>query len=134
MADIEPKPMKEAPQPFHLMLARLEGGVLHAELTEKLQGLNGELATLAASNGKAKGALFLKLSLVHQRNGMVEVTADIKIDAPKTPRESSIFFVTEGSNLSVENPKQPNLPLRSVGEPDAKPRDVTGGEQSARKV
>lgn len=126
MAEETVKPLKESPMPFHMLLARIEGGVLHAELSEQLNDLNGELATLAAQNGKSKGSITLKLSLTHQRNGMVEVTADVKKDSPKIPRESSVYFVTEGNNLSVENPKQPNLPLRSVGEPQGAPRDVTG--------
>lgn len=133
MAD-EAKALKEAPMPFHLFLARVEAGVLHADLSEKLNDLNGELATLAAQNGKAKGSISVKLTLVHQRNGMVEVTADIKTDAPKVPRESSVFFVTEGSNLSVDNPKQPSLPLRSVEAVAEKARDVAGGELTARRL
>lgn len=126
------KPLKESPMPFHLLLARLEGGLLHAELSGQLNELNGQLATLAAQNGKAKGAVTLKLSLTHQRNGMVEVTADVKTDAPKVPRESSIFFVTEGSNLSVDNPKQPSLPLRSVESPQAPPREVAGAGETRK--
>lgn len=133
MAENEVKALKEAPQPFHILLSRLEGGLLHADLGDKLNELNGELAVHAAQNGKAKGSISLKLTFVHQRNGMVEVTADVKTDAPKTPRESSILFVTEGSNLTVENPKQQTLPLRDVNAGQEKVRELPP-DPAARKA
>jgi hypothetical protein len=46
---------------------------------------------------------------------MIEVRADHKAKMPKVVRPRSMYFATPNNNLTGRNPKQRELPLRSVG-------------------
>lgn len=108
-----PKP-HEGPRGFAVMLQQVHDGELHGELSAELQKL---VALLGEHSTKfqrpAKGAISLTLNITAVGH-TVEVVGDVKVKAPKTPRPRSVFWRTDGGNLSVENPRQTKLPLREV--------------------
>lgn len=119
-ADAELQPLKETPKPFNLVLAQMEDGVLHDDLTDKLHELLGDISQHAAdTNGDAKGVLSINLTF-KLSEGVIHVQAEVKTVAPKQTRARTMFWLTPGNNLSAENPKQRELPLapRRLPEPE----------------
>jgi hypothetical protein len=131
MPNDDPK-MVEGVKPFNSVLAQLEGGMLHEELSDKIHDLNAALSEFAAQRGQAKGSLTLRLDMT-MKNGIVVIKGEVVTKTPKLDREETIFWLSPGNNLSVENPKQ--LPLAPRKLPDVRPAvDVGADEQPARKV
>ncbi len=124
----------EGPRAFARFLEQLSDGDAHAELSHELHKLTTALADLAnATQGRAKGTLSLKLSLSVDCKGVAAVSYDITTKEPKPSGTASVFWLTHGNNLSVENPRQPNLPVREVkGEEDA--RELENKDTDARSV
>jgi hypothetical protein len=105
----------EGARGFAILIQQLADGAFHAELSEEMQGVCKKLSELAYAYGsKQRGTLTLTLSLSASDNGTVTVDADVKTKTPKPRRETSLFFMTKGSNLVRENPRQRKLPLREV--------------------
>lgn len=121
MADL--KPLKEPTKPFNLILAQLEGGVLHDDLSDELRDAIEHLEEHAESYGKAGGTLTLKLSL-ELEGGLLTIKGDISSKLPKASRKSTVAWVSPGNNVSFANPKQPDLPMRSVPSPSRTPQDA----------
>ena len=127
----ETKAEQEGARGFSVTLQTLDEGRVHAELSETLQKLAGELSDFANNFGKAKGTLTLALNLEADSNGLVAVVADIKTKSPKIPHGRSIFWLTKGNNLTPENPRQQKLPLREV--PTSQVRDIPADEKPAAR-
>jgi hypothetical protein len=97
-------------RPFTDTLNALRFGTLNDDLTN---GLN-ELVEKCSSTGKV-GELTLKIKLKPGKGGQIEVFDDIKLNAPKEERGSSIMFVSPEGNLQREDPRQMQLSgLKSV--------------------
>lgn len=133
MAQKEPEQLPESAKPFTTILAQLEGGALHEDLSDMVRDLSAKMSEYAANNGEAKGALTLTLSFKLDRGGVMDVVADAAVKAPKFKREKSLFWLTPGNNLSPENPRQTSLPLRSVSPAPETPRDVVPGAAVPKK-
>lgn len=101
----------EEPRAFNQVLVEIEAGRLHDELSRQLQALVATLRDHQAASGakKSKGRLSLHLDLTLER-GIAIIAADIAVKTPKLGRDHSIFWPTEGDNLSPENPRQYALP------------------------
>lgn len=125
---------REGPRGFAVLLQQIDDGDLHAEVGRELQGLIGELAAYSDKFQRdAKGQLTLVLNLSVRGNN-VQVSGDVKTKTPKKPRAASVFWRTDGNNLSVDNPRQQKLPLREVPSTNTKPRDLPVDSGEARSV
>jgi len=121
----EEKKVPEARSFAHLLQA-LDEGAVHGDASEELHKLNTALRKHAESFTMAKGSITLTLNLTCERGGTVDVSADIKIKAPRASRAKTILWMTPGGHLSTSNPRQlelgvgprsvPNAPTRDVGE------------------
>lgn len=101
-------------RPFGDFLAQQRDGQLHTELTESLH----ELVEAVRAHGKP-GTITVVLKVKPAGRGLdnaVMVTDDVKLKKPVGERADSLFFVSTTGNLTRENPAQPRLPLREVGQ------------------
>jgi len=130
----EPK-TKEGPRGFSVLLQQVQDGELHGELSAEVQKLVSQLGDHALKFQRpSKGSLTLVLNFTAV-GATVEVVGEVKVKAPKNPRQRSVFWATPGGNLSVDNPRQTKLPLREV--PPAsheQPRDVGTPGAAPRSV
>jgi hypothetical protein len=106
----------ERPKPFNQILAQLEAGVLHEELSEKVRDLTAWMSEFAAQRGSAKGSLTLRLDFAMEK-GLVVIKGEVSAKTPKLDREQTVMWLTPGNNLSNENPKQQPLFPRKLPEP-----------------
>lgn len=114
------KKKDEGPRSAAVLLQHIDDGELHAELSETIQRVSSELVEIAEhASGKASGSITLTLKLAAKSNGTVAVSADVKSKTPKVVRPGSTFWLTDGGNLSPENPRQAKLPLKPVEGPTA---------------
>jgi hypothetical protein len=104
---------------FAQLLQHVQDGDLHVDLTNELRDLVASLENVRAEQGgKPKGSIVLKLDFTLD-SGVFEVVADYAIKAPKIARSKSHFWATPDNLLTKRNPKQAELPLRTVGGDDA---------------
>ncbi len=102
-------------RPFAAFIHDQRGGALHGELTEALAEL-----VLAVNEHRTKGVLQLQVVVVPNNDGATVTVSDkIKLTMPEGDRGAAIFFVDDDGNLSRQNPRQIELPLREVGEKKA---------------
>lgn len=99
-------------RPFAAFIHEQRGGNLHGELTEALADL-----VLAVSEHRAKGVLQLQIIITPNNDGATVTVSDkLKLTIPEGDRGAAIFFVDDDGNLTRQNPRQIELPLREVGE------------------
>jgi hypothetical protein len=107
-------------KPFSLFLSEHRNGVLHDELSDKLQ----ELVAGVAEEGKAgKLTLTITIKPANAGEGAFAVSDEIKITPPKETKSGSIFFVSPENNLIRDDPRQRTLDLREVNQGNA-PREI----------
>ncbi|WP_342640914.1 hypothetical protein [Rhodoligotrophos ferricapiens] len=94
---------------FSAILAELDHGRVHDELTEKL----ADLADAVRDTRKA-GTVTLTLTVKPNGERSVEITDSIKAKLPEGDKAKSLFFVDEHGNLSRRDPRQMEMPLRDV--------------------
>ncbi len=109
---------------FAPMLAGLEDGALHSDLSEAVADLMGKVQRQAEHLGKAKGALTLVLKFEADGFGVVTIDGAIKVVEPKPARQRSVRWLDAQGRLVSENPKQQKLPLRDVGGAESAPKDA----------
>ena len=120
---------EEGARSYATLVGQLGEGTLNAELSEDLHALVKRLEAHAYDFGKAKGVITLALAVEIDREGVVTVDPDIKVKAPKPARRKGRYWLTPGGNLTPDNPKQTQLPLREV--PKAAARDIGQQEENA---
>lgn len=99
---------------FNTFIAQVQDGAFHAELSDKLRELIGDLSNHKASyGGKAIGTMTIKLGFTLDA-GVVEIMAKAETTTPKAPTTKTIMWVTPENNLTGANPKQAKLPFRDV--------------------
>ena len=114
MPDDDPKADPHA-RPFADFLVQQRDGALHSEMTDALH----ELVEAVRAHGKPGTITFtLKVKPAGRLDNAVMVTDDVKLKKPVGERGDSLFFVSLSGNLTRENPAQPRLPLREVGQTD----------------
>lgn len=107
-------------RPFIDTLRDLEAGHLLDELTATQHNLVDAIRL----TGK-QGELIIKLVYKPDGAGQMTVKADVKAKEPQLSRGTSLFFLTPEGNLTRKDPRQQDLPLRSVAdEPAAALRTV----------
>lgn len=124
-------PVQEPTKSFAFILAQLDSGAVHDELSEALRALNLKLREHAQNNGKAKGKIALILDLTVEK-GVLMIGADIQTKAPKANRASSVMWMTDGGNVSTENPRQLPLTPRALPTQD-QPRDIAASKTATKE-
>lgn len=99
---------------FSTLIAGLEHGSLHEELTRQVTRIVEELHDMRINQGgKPKAMLAIKLNFKLDGEA-IEVAAETKTTMPKRIRDKTILYATEDNNLTTKNPRQGDLPLRDV--------------------
>lgn len=104
----------EQVRPFAAVLAELHGGKVHARLTEQLAAL-----TAAVTATGKKGVLTLQLEVKPLKAGQPEVLQVVAKSVCKAPEgedaaPTTVFYADETGNLTRDDPRQPQLPLRGL--------------------
>lgn len=116
------KETEEGPRGFAVVLQQIDEGSIHARASSELQQLLAALDAYSKNyRTAAKGSMTLTLNF-DVEEGVVNVQAKVDTKSPKPKGAKSMFWLTAGKNLSVENPRQQKLPLRDVSTPTT--RDV----------
>lgn len=102
---------RPATKPFAAFVQEQRRGALHTELSEQL----ADLVHSCVETGK-KGKLTLTIAVAPMKGeeGVLTITDDVKVAAPKPDARPAIFFADEHGNLSRNDPRQTELPLRGV--------------------
>ena len=102
-------------RPFMDFLREQRNGLLHDELSDKLQ-------ELVAAVVEAKKAGKITITIALKPEGDVIVSADeVKVALPKVPNSPSIFFPTVENNLQRQDPRQAAMELRPIGTSSERP-------------
>ncbi len=101
-------------RPFAAVLQEIDHGHVHTNLSAALR----DLVDAVKDTGK-KGTLGLTITVKPIKPGQVDIldiVADVKLDAPKPTPPSTMFFTDRTGNLTREDPngQQLQLPLRVV--------------------
>lgn len=94
------------------LLQNQRAGVCMSELSEKLQ----QLSNTVRGTGK-KGKLTLEITMNPLQKGgghAVTVTDKISLKLPQDEPEVSVFYVGDQGQLTRNDPRQRELPLRAV--------------------
>lgn len=107
---------EEGARSYARTVEMLADGSAQIEMSEELHGLLMALGEEAkARSSKVKGSMTVTLDLSVEPTGIVGVDYSIKTKKPDPRRPGSVLWLTKGGNLSPQNPRQQNLPLREVG-------------------
>lgn len=98
-------------RPFIDTLRDIEAGGLLDELSETQHSLIDAIRL----TGKG-GELTIKLAYKPDGNGQMTIKADVKAKEPALSRGRSLFFLTPEGNLTRRDPRQQDLPLRTVND------------------
>jgi len=98
-------------RPFIDTLRDIEAGGLLDELSETQHSLIDAIRL----TGKG-GELMIKLAYKPDGNGQMTIKADVKAKEPALSRGTSLFFLTPEGNLTRRDPRQQDLPLRTVND------------------
>lgn len=98
-------------RPFIDTLRDIEAGGLLDELSETQHSLIDAIRL----TGKG-GELTIKLAYKPDGNGQMTIKAHVKAKEPALSRGTSLFFLTPEGNLTRRDPRQQDLPLRTVND------------------
>jgi len=98
-------------RPFIDTLRDIEAGGLLDELSETQHSLIDAIRL----TGKG-GELTIKLAYKPDGNGQMTIKADVKAKEPALSRGTSLFFLTPEGNHTRRDPRQQDLPLRTVND------------------
>ncbi|BBK30274.1 hypothetical protein EDC65_2280 [Stella humosa] len=99
---------------FAQFIGTAEDGELHQDLSDQLVEIVAALENhVRDRGGKPSATLALTIGFKLD-NGLLEVRAEYKIKLPKSERAKSVFWTTPENHLSRRNPRQQELPLRSI--------------------
>lgn len=102
---------------FSTVLAAIDDGRFHSDLTDKLKALLGDMSNHQQEfGGKVSGIMSINVGFTLE-GGLVDVVAKAEVKTPKRPNARTVMYLTPENNLSASNPKQRNLPFRDVSEP-----------------
>lgn len=103
---------------FALQLNELNEGTVHSALTSDLN----ELLRTVQNTGRA-GSLTLKIKVIPAvradggTTDRVNITADRKLELPKSQMPSDFFYLTDDGETTRNHPRQQSLELREVASP-----------------
>lgn len=122
----------EGPRNFGVFLSRVDDGDAVIALSAEQHKLMTVLATEADRiQGTVKGSLTLKLDFAVEHNGVVGVKYSIARKEPSPARGGSVFFMSKGNNLEVENPRQKKLNFDVVGPAEEARDPLAASERTA---
>lgn len=98
---------------FADVLGSVEGGVAFNQINEALQDL-----VVAVQNTHKAGEITVTLKITPNGEHAVSVAASFKTKEPAPAKAVTIFYADGGGNLLRRDPRQPELPLRDVTEPE----------------
>ena len=103
-------------------LTELENGHFLRRLNDALPEV---VSALHDYTGKKTptGSITIKINLAKD-DDVIEVTPEITLKVPKTPVNRTIFWSTPQNNLTRIDPRQSELPLKTVSVPSAAPRGL----------
>lgn len=96
---------------FTDVLAGMNAGRTVDNLTEKL----AEVTNAVLQTGK-KGTLTLKIEVSKNSEHSVSLNENVDIKVPELSRGTAVYFKNNNGDLMRDDPRQPRLPLRRVGE------------------
>lgn len=95
--------------PFTSTLEQIQDGVFVRDIEDECRSLVATMRRVAqATGGKPSGKLTIELSFKLD-GGIFEVAGDVRVKSPKVLRSRSIFYATNDSRLTPDNPKQLEL-------------------------
>lgn len=99
------------PRPFNQWLLEQRNGILHSELSERLQEL-----TLAVMEHEKTGTLTLviKIAPAETIDAAMVISDEVKSKVPEADRGASLFYGDTAGNLSRRDPRQPQLPFQDI--------------------
>ena len=106
-------------RPITDTLRLLEGGAFLDVASEKLN----DLVKRIDETGRA-GKLTITLELKRARTGAINIIPTVVAKVPETKAEPSMLWVTAEGNLTVDNPAQQKLDLRTVEQAKGDIRNV----------
>ena len=116
--------MAETRKPFAAFVQEQRNGGLHGELSEAMTQL-----VAAVGEIEKKGTLTLTITVTPNRDGQTVMVSDkITVKLPEGERGAAIYFFDTEGNLSRQNPRQIELPLREVERAAEKPGVEAVGE------
>lgn len=122
---------EEGPRSFGVFLTHLGDGEALIALSKEQHDLLIALAEEAdRTQSTVKGSLTLKIDFKVEHSGVVGAVYSIATKEPSPPRGGSIFWLSKGKNLTVENPRQKKLPF-DVVEVRGEVREVPEREKGA---
>jgi hypothetical protein len=125
-----PDPKPEGPRSFGVFLHDLASGAAEKELSRELHDLVKNMKGESRSrDSDMKGSLTLKLNFLVPPDGPAIITFDVTKKLPKRAVAKGYCWVTEGGNLTHQNPQQGKLPFRQVEDDEA--RDLVEDEDEA---
>lgn len=110
--------MSETPslKTINQVLASVEAGSFHDDLTKAMNQMIGDLADHAHSHGgNPSGEITIKLKF-NLDGKIMEIKPDFSVKTPKVSRDRSIFFITPENNLSRQDPSQMKFDLDEARE------------------
>lgn len=108
--------MSNKARPFIDTLRDLEAG----HLLDELSATQHSLVDAIRLAGKG-GELTIKLTYKPDGSGQMTIKADVKAKEPVLSRGTSLFFLTPEGNLTRKDPRQQEIPLRSVADESPEP-------------
>lgn len=104
--------VEEGPRSFGVFLAQVDDGQAMIVLSQEQHDLLVALAAEAErTQTAAKGKLTLTLGFTVEPSGVTGVTYATATKEPTPVRGGSMFWLSKGNNLTVENPRQKKLPF-----------------------
>ncbi len=116
-------------RPITDTLRLLDGGVFLDIASDKMN----ELVKRVDETGRS-GKLTITLDLKRAREGAVNITPSVTTKVPEVKADPSLLWVTVEGNLTVENPSQQKLDLRTVDTPAAEVRSVDTSKGELRSA
>jgi hypothetical protein len=101
------------PRMFTDILGEIAGGRLVDSLSERLQEV-----VAAVGETRKVGKVTVELTVRPNGDHAVVITDKVSVKVPEAPHGDSVFFVVGSGDLTRKDPRQADLPLRRVGEPD----------------
>lgn len=96
---------------FSDVLGNLEGGIVFEQLNDDLAEV-----VQAVLKHRKEGEMTVAIKVKPNGEHAVTVTAGIKTKAPQAAKAVTTFFADEHGNLLRRDPRQQELPLRTVAD------------------
>lgn len=130
----------EGARSFTRLLETIDSGMCAVHLAQKHHRLLCLLRGMAQETGRdVSGGISLQLKLTVDPNGAVDVLYGIATKEPTEKFGRSVFFMTDGGNLTEKNPRQLELGVREVtdvghDDEDAEEADDRTGRAGAEEA